>query len=256
MGLLIFLNVEVEYSNAAGKLYTSLFVVTAGKTIQTPLDQRHSVGLALDTGFFDPQIQARARVNRMKKRMRHPFKSVGHSIDCQAGTLADRIRPGDVPNREARMPVATPDSVLRMQAATVLSLILGGLGAASGTSVSLMQWRERRRKLLVVSTWLTAGYVENKVDYLLLLEVVNPTLEPVKVKTAGVFWAANQEMLFPLRPESGRRYKQPDHYTYDDDGLQYEATIPGRGSQETYGYVSDLRQVVSAGDDGGPQGPN
>lgn len=72
--IFIFLNVEVEYSNAAGKLYTSLFVVTAGKTIQTPLDQRHSVGLALDTGFFDPRIQARARVNRMKKRMRHPFK--------------------------------------------------------------------------------------------------------------------------------------------------------------------------------------
>ena len=134
-----------------------------------------------------------------------------------------------------------------MQAATVLSLILGGLGATSGTSALLMQWRERRRKLLVVSTWLTAGYVENKVDYLLLLEVVNPTLEPVKLKAAGVFWAANQEMLFPLRPESGRRYKQPDHYTYDDDGLQYEATIPGRGSQETYGYVSDLiKQIVSA----------
>jgi hypothetical protein len=134
-----------------------------------------------------------------------------------------------------------------MQAATVLSLILGGLGAASGTTALLMQWRERHRKLLVVSTWVTAGCVENKTDYLLLLEVVNPTLEPVKVKAAGVFWAANQEMLFPLRPESGRRYKQPDHYTYDDEGLQYEATIPGRGSQETYGYVSDLSKHIVSG---------
>ncbi len=70
----IVIDVAIEYSNAAGKSYTSLFFATAGKTIQTPLDERHSWGLALDTGLLVAQTQTRTRVNRMKQRLRHPFK--------------------------------------------------------------------------------------------------------------------------------------------------------------------------------------